>query len=130
MCDPIADLLTRIRNSSRAQKRYVDIPHSNIKEDIVKVLESKGFIQSFKNVELEGKKTLRVLLKYTQLRDSVINQLKRESKPGLRKYVTKDQIPVILGGMGISIVSTSKGVLEGLEAKNKKLGGELLCTAW
>jgi small subunit ribosomal protein S8 len=130
MCDPIADLLTRIRNSSRAQKRYVDIPHSNIKEDIVKVLESKGFVLSYKNVELEGKKNLRVLLKYTQLRESVINQLKRESKPGLRKYVRQDQIPIILGGMGISIVSTSKGVLEGLEAKNKKLGGELLCTAW
>lgn len=130
MSDPIADLLTRIRNSSNAQKRYVDIPYSVIKENILKVLKAKSFIEDYKLVENQGKKDLRAFLKYTKHRVPVIKQLKRESKPGLRKYVTKSQIPTVLGGMGISIVSTSQGVLEGSEAKQKSLGGELLCVAW
>lgn len=130
MSDPIADLLTRIRNSSQAQKRYVDIPHSLIKEEIVKVLESKGFIRGYKSIELKGKKNIRAFLKYTAEREPVIKHLKRISRPGLRRYIKQDQIPMILGGMGISILSTSKGILEGREAKNQKLGGEFLCTAW
>ncbi len=130
MSDPIADLLTRIRNSSNAQKRYVDIPFSKIKEEILKVLQSKAFIDEYKIIENNGKKDLRAFFKYTKHRMPVIKQIKRESKPGLRKYVTKAQIPTVLGGMGISIVSTSQGVLEGKEAKQKNLGGELLCTAW
>ncbi|MCH9634665.1 MAG: 30S ribosomal protein S8 [Chlamydiae bacterium] len=130
MTDPIADLLTRIRNSSAAQKRYVNIPYSKIKEDIVKVLLAKGFVVSYKITELEGHKNIQVFLKYTQDRSPVLQQIQRKSRPGLRKYVRKDQIPRILGGMGISIVSTSQGVIEGEEAKRKKLGGELLCVAW
>lgn len=130
MSDPIADLLTRIRNSSGAQKRYVDIPFSKIKLEIVKVIKETGFISEFKEIELNSKKTLRVFLKYTKDRQPVIKQLKRESKPGLRKYVAKEQIPTVLGGMGISVLSTSQGVLEGNEAKKRNLGGELLCVAW
>ncbi len=130
MTDPIADLLTRIRNSSAAQKRYVNIPHSKIKEEIVKVLRANGFIVDFKTIELDGHKAIRVFLKYTQDRTPVLKHIKRRSRPGLRKYVNKEQIPRVLGGMGISIVSTSQGVLEGSEARNRKLGGELLCVAW
>ncbi len=130
MTDPIADLLTRIRNSSAAQKRYVNIPHSKIKDEIVKVLRAQGFIIDHKTIELEGRKVIRVYLKYTQDRTPVLKHIKRSSRPGLRKYVNKEQIPRVLGGMGISIVSTSQGVLEGSEARNRKLGGELLCVAW
>lgn len=130
MSDPIADLLTRMRNSSAAQKRYVNIPYSKIKEEIVKVFKNKGFIRDYKCIELDGKKALRAYLKYTEDRIPVIKNLKRVSRPGLRRYVRQDQIPTVLGGMGISILSTSKGVIEGREAKNMKLGGELLCTAW
>lgn len=130
MSDPIADLLTRIRNSSTALKRYVDIPFSKIKHEIVKVLESKGFVREHKVVENEGKKTIRVLLKYTSNRQPVIKQIRRESKPGIRKYVTAQKIPTVLGGMGISVLSTSQGVLDGFEAKKRNLGGELLCVAW
>lgn len=130
MSDPIADLLTRIRNSSTAQKRYVHIPFSNTKMNIVKVLKDKGFIADFKIVEIDNFKQIKVFLKYTADRVPVIKQLKRESKPGLRKYVQVDKIPNVLGGMGISIVSTSKGVLDGQEAKKQNLGGELLCVVW
>ncbi len=130
MTDPISDLLTRIRNSSTAQKRYVNIPHSKIKEEIVKVLKANGFIVDYKTIELEGRKAIRVFLKYTQDRTPVLKHLKRRSRPGLRKYVNKEQIPRVLGGMGISIVSTSQGILEGNEARNRNLGGELLCVVW
>lgn len=130
MSDPIADLLTRIRNSSTAQKRYVDIPFSKIKNEIVKILKDRGLITDHRTVETDGKKTVRVFLKYTKTRQPVIKQLKRVSKPGLRRYVTKEEIPTVLGGMGISILSTSHGVLEGSVAKDKKVGGELLCVAW
>lgn len=130
MSDPIADLLTRIRNSSGAQKRYVDIPYSKIKEQIVRVIHEKGFILNHKNIELDGFKHIRVFLKYTADRVPVIKKIKRESKPGLRKYVNKDQIPTVLGGMGISVLSTSQGILEGREAKSKNTGGELLCVVW
>ncbi len=127
--DPIADLLTRIRNSSRAQKRYVDIPLSKIKEQIVSVLKEKGFILDYKVVR-EDKPFLRVYLRYDQERAPVIKALKRESKPGIRKYISYKEIPYVLGGMGASVLSTSQGIMEGAEARKRKIGGELLCIAW
>lgn len=130
MTDPIADLLTRIRNSSQAQKRYCDIPLSIIKENVVKILKKKGFIYDYKVIEEDKKKSIRVFLKYTHDRKPVIKLIKRMSKPGLRKYVNKDEIPTVLGGIGISIISTSMGVIDGEEARKKQVGGELLCIAW
>lgn len=130
MSDPIADLLTRIRNASKAQKRYTDAPYSKIKEQILKVLCQKGFIDSYKLIKEDSKASLKILLKYDDLRMPIIKCLKRKSKPGLRKYVNARSIPRVLGGMGISIISTSSGIVDGEEAKRRNLGGELLCLAW
>ncbi|NGX61543.1 MAG: 30S ribosomal protein S8 [Chlamydiae bacterium] len=128
--DPIADLLTRIRNAARAQLRFLDIPHSIMKEAIVKIMKENGFIAQYLVKEEDKKKTLRVFLKFTPERGSIIHQLKRVSKPSLRKYVTHFEIPRVLGGMGISILSTSKGVMDGKTARKMNIGGELLCQVW
>lgn len=128
--DPIADLLTRIRNAGMAQLKYTDIPFSKIKENIVQILKEEGFLKDFRVVGDAPQRSIRVYLKYNKDRQPVIKGLKRVSKPGLRKYVQKAQIPNILGGMGIAILSTPKGVLEGTKARNEKVGGELLCTVW
>lgn len=131
MSDQIADFLTRIRNASRAEKRYVDAPWSKMKESIVGILKEQGFVEDFlvkKDENMRG--TLRVFLKYSQNRKPVIQQMKRVSKPGLRKYVKHDDIPSFYGGLGLSIVSTSQGVLAGIEAKKRRVGGELLCMVW
>lgn len=128
--DPIADLLTRIRNACKAQHRYIDVGFSKMKEAIVKILKEHGYVAYYLVKEEKKKKTMRIFLKYTSKREPVINGLKRVSKPSLRQYVNYKDIPHILGDMGISIVSTSKGVLEGNEARELKVGGELLCYAW
>lgn len=131
MSDPIADLLTRIRNASRAQKKYTTVPTSKVKEQIVKILHQNGFISSYKLVKGDGPQhTLQIMLKYDENRNSVIRHLDRKSKPGLRKYVPVESIPRVLGGIGISILSTSKGIMDGEQAKQKNVGGELLCFAW
>lgn len=131
MSDPVADFLTRVRNASRAQRRFVDVSWSKLKESIAEILKDKGFIESFlikKDDQSRG--TIRVFLKYAEGRQSVIQGLKRISRPGLRKYVKHVDIPVFYGGLGLSIVSTSQGVMAGLEAIERKIGGELLCVVW
>lgn len=128
MHDPIADLLTRIRNARKARHSYVDFATSRIKVNIIKILQEQGFVNNFLVDEEEGRG--RVFLKYAQGREPVIQGLKRVSTPGLRRYVSASQIPVVLSGMGIAIVSTSKGVMDGESARKQKLGGELLCLVW
>ena len=128
MSDPIADMLTRIRNAGRALLPAVELPHSRMKESVAKILKSEGYVG---DVAVEGNviKKLKIRLKY-QGKKGVIEGLKRVSRPGLRKYVGATEIPRVLGGLGVSIVSTSEGVMTGTQAKKKNLGGELLCYIW
>ncbi len=132
MSDPIADLLTRIRNASQAQKKYTIAPYSKLKEQILNVLQENGFIESFKLAkDTEGARAhLKIMLKYDERRNSIIKNLVRSSKPGQRKYIKAAKIPTVLGGIGVSIVSTSKGIMDGETAKKKNVGGELICLAW
>lgn len=129
--DPIADLLTRIRNSLKAQHRFVDVSWSKMKESIVEILKASGFIEDFLIKKDENHRgTVRIFLKYSNGRRSVIQGLKRISKPGLRKYVKHNDIPLFYGGMGLSILSTSKGIMAGQNAQSEQVGGELLCLVW
>ena len=128
MNDPISDLLARIRNANRALLPAVEVPHSKIKESIVGILKKEGYVADF---AVEGKlpKTIKLKLKY-QGKKSIIEGLRRISTPGLRRYVGVDEIPRVRGGLGVAILSTSEGVMTGLQARKKKLGGELLCYVW
>jgi small subunit ribosomal protein S8 len=128
--DPIADLLTRIRNGARAKHPRVDIPASKLKVEIARILKDEGYLANFKLVEEKGKKTLRVFLRYTPDRRSVITDLKRISRPGSRRYAGKADIRQVVGGMGISIMSTPRGLMTGQEARKENLGGEVLCEVW
>lgn len=128
MNDPIADLLTRLRNASKAQHRFVDIPHSRTKMSIVKVLQEQGFVDNFL-VDEQGKK-VRIFLKYSDRREPVLQGLRRISSPSHRRYVRYSEIPKIQGGMGITILSTPKGIVDGDKAREMKVGGEMLCYAW
>jgi len=128
--DPIADLLTRIRNALKAEHRYVDIPWSKMKQSIAEILKQKGFIENFLVKQDKRGGTIRIFLKYTRSRLPVIQGIKRISKPGLRKYVNSQEIPKFFGGLGLSIVSTSKGVMAGSDAHKNNVGGELLCQVW
>jgi len=129
--DPISDFLTRIRNAIKAQHRYVDINWSKIKQDLAEILKSQGFIESYLvKHDNKNRGTMRLFLKYTDGRQSVIQGLTRISKPGLRKYVGYQEIPRFHGGLGLSIVSTSQGVMAGRDAKDRKIGGEILCMVW
>ena len=130
LSDPVADLLTRLRNASMARHLYVDVCYSKMKEAIVKILKEKGFVAYYLVKEENRKGTMRVILKYASFKDPVIHGLKRVSKPSWRQYVSCAQIPRVLGGMGISIISTSKGVMDGEQARQLKVGGEVLCLAW
>ncbi|RFS16868.1 30S ribosomal protein S8 [Emticicia sp. C21] len=126
--DPIADFLTRIRNAIKARHRVVEIPASNIKKAITQVLYDKGFIQSYKFEETAPQGVIKIALKYNPTtKQSAIVELKRVSKPGLRKYAGTTDIPRVLNGLGIAIVSTSKGVMTDKEARALKVGGEVLC---
>jgi small subunit ribosomal protein S8 len=128
MSDPISDMLTRIRNGGRALLPAVQMPHSRIKESVAKILKTEGYVADVA-VEGETKKTIKIRLKYNG-KKNVIEGLKRISKPGLRKYVGSTEIPRVLGGLGVAIVSTSEGLMTGTQAKKKNLGGELLCYIW
>ncbi|HXZ12473.1 MAG TPA: 30S ribosomal protein S8 [Candidatus Sulfotelmatobacter sp.] len=128
--DPIADLLTRIRNAARAKHPRVDLPSSKLKVEITRILKDEGYLSNYKVVDEKGKKTLRVFLRYTPDRRSVITDLKRVSRPGSRRYVGKSGIRAVVGGMGISILSTPRGVMTGQAARKEGLGGELLCEVW
>ncbi len=128
MTDPIADMLTRIRNAFMAGHDHVEIPGSVIKGEIARVLTEEGYIESYKTTEEGVKKTITVKLKYSPDGKGAIEEIKRISKPSRRVYVGKDDIPRVRGGMGISILSTSNGIMTGVAARNKKIGGEILCT--
>lgn len=126
--DPIADYLTRIRNASSAQHRVVEIPASNLKKEITKILFDQGYILSYKFEDSKTQGTIKIALKYNKFtKEPVIKDLQRISKPGLRKYVGSGDIPRILNGLGIAIVSTSHGLMTGKQAKNDNVGGEVLC---
>ncbi|SPE51715.1 30S ribosomal subunit protein S8 [Verrucomicrobia bacterium] len=128
MNDPISDMLTRIRNANRALLPAVDIPHSKLKESLASILRKEGYITDF---AVEGKlpKTIKLKLKY-QGKKSIIEGLSRVSTPGLRRYVGATEIPRVRGGLGVSVLSTSEGVMTGVQARKKNLGGELLCYVW
>jgi len=128
--DPIADLLTRIRNGAKAKHSRVDMPSSKLKTEIARILKDEGYVTNFKVVEEKGKKTLRVFLRYTPDRHSVITDLKRISRPGSRRYIGKTGIRPVVGGMGISILSTPRGLMTGQSARKEGVGGELLCEVW
>ncbi len=130
LSDPIADFLTRIRNAAQSQHRYVDMSWSKMKENLAEILKGQGFIESYL-VKHESKQrgTIRLFLRYNG-RQAAIQGLKRVSKPGLRRYVGYEDIPRYYGGMGVSILSTSQGVMAGIEANERKIGGELLCLVW
>jgi small subunit ribosomal protein S8 len=130
MTDPIADLLTRIRNASGAEHEKVDIPSSKLKVRITEILKSEGFIKNFRLMEEKAPGTLRVYLKYGAGNERVITGLVRVSRPGRRIYVGKDKIPSILGGMGVAILSTSRGVMTDREVRKQGLGGEVLAYVW
>jgi small subunit ribosomal protein S8 len=129
--DPIADMLTRVRNAVRAKHPRVDLPSSKLKVEIARILKEEGYVTSYKLVEEnKARKTLRVMLRYTPERRSVITNLKRISRPGCRRYVARDEIRSVVGGMGISIVSTPRGLMTGQAARKSGVGGELLCEVW
>jgi small subunit ribosomal protein S8 len=128
--DPIADMLTRVRNAARAKHPRVDLPSSKLKVEVARILKEEGYLANFKVIEEKGKRTLRVFLRYTPDRRSVITDLKRISRPGSRRYVGKMDIRAVVGGMGISIVSTPRGLMTGQSARKQGVGGELLCEVW
>jgi small subunit ribosomal protein S8 len=128
MTDPIADYLTRLRNAIKASHRIVEIPASNIKKEITKVLHDKGYIQNYKFEENGPQGTIKIALKFNHTTKlNAIVSLERVSKPGLRKYVKHDELPRVINGLGIAIVSTSKGVMTDKEARTEGIGGEVLC---
>ena len=128
--DPITDLLNRLRNAMNAGHERVDLPASRLKEDVVRVLADEGYVTSYRRVEEQGRPMLRVGLKYDAEGDPIVNGLERVSRPGRRVYARSTEIPEVLGGLGISIVSTSRGILTGRKARESRLGGEILCNVW
>jgi small subunit ribosomal protein S8 len=130
MTDPVADLLTRIRNAVKEKHDKVEIPASRLKANIVRVLKEEGYIKNFRLSREEGMPMLKVYLKYTDNGQSVIQGVRRVSRPGLRRYVGYGKMPKPLSGAGIAIVSTSQGVMTGNRATSQKMGGELLCEVW
>ncbi|MBW2036061.1 MAG: 30S ribosomal protein S8 [Deltaproteobacteria bacterium] len=128
--DSLADMLTRIRNAVMARHNRVDIPSSKMKISLARILKTEGYIKNYKLVRERGHGTIRIYLKYDEARESVIAGLKRVSKPGRRVYVKRKDIPLVLNGMGIAVLSTSKGVLTDQEARKLNVGGELLCHIW
>jgi small subunit ribosomal protein S8 len=128
--DPIADLLTRVRNASAARHREVTLPSSRVKREIARILVEEGFIESFETQAEGVQEMLTMRLKYVDGRTPVVTGLKRISKPGLRVYARKTEIPRVLGGLGLAILSTSHGIMTGAQARKEHLGGEVLCYVW
>jgi small subunit ribosomal protein S8 len=128
--DPIADMLTKVRNASSARHEKVDIPTSKLKLEIVKILKTEGFIKNFKKIQAEGSNVIRVFLKYDDENDPVIHGVEKVSRPGRRVYSGYKELPRVFNGYGTVIVSTSEGVTTGRKAVEKKVGGELICTVW
>ncbi|HZF47255.1 MAG: 30S ribosomal protein S8 [Polyangiaceae bacterium] len=130
MTDPIADMLTRIRNAALARHDRTEVPASRLKEAVAQILKSEGFIADVRPSEGDGPKKLTIVLKYGRDRQSAIDGVRRVSRPGRRVYVRHDRIPRVYSGLGISILSTSHGLMSDREARRQKLGGELLCEVW
>jgi small subunit ribosomal protein S8 len=132
MTDPIADMITRIRNAVRARHQRVDVPASRFKAEIARILEQEGYIHGVKQVPATEStpEVLRLQLKYGPRGENVISGLSRVSRPGRRAYVNRDQVPTVMGGLGTSILTTSRGVMTGREAAKAGVGGEVLCTIW
>lgn len=128
--DPIADMLTRIRNASSSKHKSVDIPASKMKKSIAEILFNEGYIKSFEEIKDDTQGIIRITLKYDENGAKVISGLKRISKPGLRVYASKDELPKVLNGLGIALVSTSKGIKTDKEARKENLGGEVLAYIW
>lgn len=128
--DAIADLLTRVRNASTAKHESVDIPASNIKKDIARILLDEGYVRNVDFIEDDKQGLIRIALKYTAGKQNVISGIKRISKPGLRVYVNKDELPKVLGGLGVAVISTSKGVMTDKKARAEGIGGEVLAFIW
>ena len=128
--DPIADMLTRIRNASQAKFKTVDIPASNIKKNIAEILFAEGYIKAYEEITNENQGIIRISLKYTEKGKKVISGLKRISKPGLRIYASKEELPKVLNGLGIALISTSKGVMTDKKARELGVGGEVLAYIW
>ncbi len=130
MTDPIADMLTRIRNANTALHSSVEVPASRIKKDLAKILQEEGFISGFEVIDDNKQGVIRIKLRYNNGKERVITGLKRISKPGLRVFAKKDEIPRVLGGLGVAVVSTSQGVMVDKKARAQRLGGEVLCYIW
>lgn len=130
MTDPLADMLTRIRNASTARQEKVDVPASRLKLEVARILKEEGYIKNYKFTKDEKQGVIRIFLKYEENRRPVIEGMKRVSRPGRRIYTGADEIPKVLGGLGITILSTSKGVMTHQEARRLNVGGEVLCCVW
>lgn len=130
MTDPIADMLTRIRNANVVKHETVDVPSSNMKKELARILLEEGFIRGYDVIEDGKQGIIRIQLKYGQTGERVISGLKRISKPGMRVYADKHEVPRVLNGLGISIISTSKGILTDKQARKENVGGEVICYVW
>jgi small subunit ribosomal protein S8 len=130
MTDPIADMLTRIRNACHARHKRVDVPASNLKRELARVLAENRFIDNFAFIQDSNQGKLRLYLRYDGANGNIIQGLQRISRPGLRKYTPKDRIPRVLNGLGIAVISTSKGVMTDRQARRAGIGGEVLCKVW
>ena len=131
MSDPLADMLTRLRNANKAKQEKVDIPASNLKVQVARILKDEGYLKNYKVIKDEKQGILRVYLKYGgEVKKPVIGGLRMISRPGLRRYVHKAEIPLVLRGLGLSILSTSRGIVTDKEARKLNVGGELLCSVW
>ncbi len=128
--DPIADMLTRIRNAGNSKQKTVDVPASNVKRAIADILFKEGYIKAYEDINNENQGILRISLKYDEKGRKIISGLKRISKPGLRVYASKEELPQVLNGLGIALVSTSKGIMTDKEARKENLGGEVLAYIW
>lgn len=126
--DPIAEFLTKVRNAQQAQHKFVDVYVSKMKTSIANIMKDHGFIENF--IVSDNKRKMRIFLKYTKSRNGIIRELKRISKPGRRMYVSFDKLPRIMGGIGIAVLSTSKGIIDDETARKYKTGGEILCYIW
>lgn len=130
MTDPIADMLTRVRNANSVKHETVDVPASNIKKEIARILLEEGFIRGYDVIEDGKQGIIRIQLKYGQEGERVISGLKRISKPGMRIYANSEEIPKVLNGLGIAVISTSNGILTDKQARQNKVGGEVICYVW
>ncbi len=130
MSDPVADMLTRIRNASSVFHDSVDVPASNLKKEVARILKEEGYIRDFKVADDGKQGVIRVYLKYAPPKRQVISGIKRISKPGLRVYAKQDSVPRVLGGLGVAILSTSRGVMSDRDARRANVGGEVLCYVW